>query len=52
MTLYQVNVFCFICLQHFDSVLGSKSLGLGTIETWPGSETDSYFCIKLLSVVF
>lgn len=52
MTLYQVNVFCFICLQHFDSVLGTKSLGLGMIETWPGSEADFYFCRKLLSQVW
>lgn len=52
MTLYQINVFCFISLQHYDSVLGSKSWGLGTIEIWPGSEADSYFCIKLLSQVW
>lgn len=52
MTLYQVNMFCFICLQHFDPVLGSKRLGLGTIETWPRSESDSYFCVKLLNQVW
>lgn len=52
MTLYQINVFCFISLQHYDSALGSKSWGLGTIEIWPGSEADSYFCIKLLSQVW
>lgn len=52
MTLYQVNVFRFICLQHFDSALGAKSWGLGTIETWSGSEAGSYFCLKLLSQVW
>lgn len=43
--------FASSCLQHFDSVTELRSWSLGTAEAQPGSEADSYFCIKLLSQV-